>query len=95
MRALNGLLFALFAGLQFQLWVGEGSLGTLWSLEDAIESQRADNELLGQRNARLAAEVADLQKGLETVEATARRDLGMVGRDETFYHLVRDSSALN
>ena len=74
--------------LQIRLWMGEESMVAVWHLETAIDEQRLDNERLRQRNARLAAEVADLKDGLEAVEERARQELGMVGRDETFYQFV-------
>ena len=57
-------------------------------LEAAIALQREDNARLEARNLRLAAEVHDLKEGLEAVEERARSDLGMIGRNETFYQLV-------
>lgn len=90
MRIVNLLLLVLVATLQVQLWAGEGSLATVWQLQQAIEAQHGENTVLTSRNARLAAEVHDLQNGLETVEATARRELGMIRNDETFYHVVEN-----
>ena len=57
-------------------------------LEAAIEAQLEENARLEARNRRLAAEVHDLKEGLEAVEERARSDLGMIGRDETYYQLV-------
>ena len=57
-------------------------------LEAAVASQRKDNARLETRNRRLAADVLDLKEGLEAVEERARTDLGMIGRDETFYQIV-------
>ena len=88
MRVVNLILLVLIANLQLQLWAGEGSMATLWQLKQAIGAQAAENESLELRNRRLAAEVHDLQTGLDTVEATARRELGMVRNDETFFHVV-------
>ena len=60
----------------------------VWRLEAAVALQREDNARLEARNRRLAAEVHDLKEGLEAVEERARTDLGMIGRDETFYQLI-------
>ena len=89
MRVLTVLLLAIVVHLQYQLWGGEGSLSAVWALEQSIDAQKLENTALLDRNQRLAAEVIDLGSGLETVEATARRDLGMVSRNETFFHLVQ------
>lgn len=88
MRIVNVLLLLLVGTLQIQLWAGEGSMATVWQLRQAIDAQTSENEGLVLRNYQLAAEVRDLQIGLDTIEATARRELGMVRKDETFFHVV-------
>lgn len=88
MRLLTFVLVVLLALVQFQLWVGEDSLAGLWRLHQAVEQQKKENAALAQRNQRLAAEVADLKTGLAAVEERARRELGMIGKDETFYQIV-------
>ncbi len=88
MKLVAGLLLALLALLHLRLWLGNESMLAVWHLESAIEAQHLENERLGRRNARLAAEVADLKAGLEAVEERARHELGMIGRDETFYQFV-------
>ena len=74
--------------LQLQLWLGDRGLPGVHRLEAAVASQREDNARLEARNLRLAAEVHDLKEGLEALEERARSDLGMIGRDETFYQIV-------
>ena len=54
----------------------------------AVAAQLEENARLEARNLRLAAEVRDLKEGLEAVEERARSDLGMIGRDETYYQIV-------
>lgn len=71
--------------LQFQLWIGEGSIAELVSTRGEIARQQKENERLYRRNRLLATEVVELQNGLEIVEEQARLDLGMVRKDETFY----------
>lgn len=87
MRALIGSLLFLLLLLQGQLWFGQGSLPDLWRLQDAIEQQQVENRRLRERNAALAAEVADLKSGLEAIEERARTELGMIRRGETFYQV--------
>jgi cell division protein FtsB len=84
---LIGLILAL-ALLQYRLWVGEGSLAEVWALSGQVEAQRQENHQLGERNAALAAEVADLKQGLDAVEERARSELGMIREGETFFHVV-------
>lgn len=83
------VLLLLLGGLQYRLWVGNGSLAQVASLTKQIEEQRAENEGLLERNRVLDAEVMELKKGLETVEERARHELGMVKEGETLYQLAR------
>lgn len=73
------------AGLQYRLWTGEGSLEQVRELQTQIESQQGENQRLLERNRILEAEVAELKKGMETVEERARHELGMVKEGETLY----------
>jgi len=82
------ILLIVLVVLQVQLWVGDRGMPGVHRLEAAVAAQREDNARLEARNRRLAAEVHDLKEGLEAVEERARSDLGMIGRDETFYQLV-------
>ena len=82
------MLLAALAVLQYQLWLGDRGMPGVHRLEAAVAAQREHNARLEARNQRLAAEVLDLKEGLEAVEERARSDLGMVGRDETYYQLV-------
>ncbi|MBU1192020.1 MAG: cell division protein FtsB [Gammaproteobacteria bacterium] len=87
-RWLIVILIALLLGLQYKLWVGDGSLAEVWHLHTAVGEQRLDNEQLAERNAALEAEVNDLKQGLDAVEERARSELGMIKDDEVFYQLV-------
>ncbi len=50
--------------------------------------QRGLNESLRERNAVLDAEVINLKQGRDAAEERARTDLGMIGKQETFYQVV-------
>lgn len=91
MRWLVGILIVLLLGLQYRLWLGEGSLAQKTGLERQVAEQAARIEVLAERNRVLAEEVAGLNSGLDAIEERARTDLGMVKQDETFF-LVVDSS---
>ncbi|MGH8250589.1 MAG: cell division protein FtsB [Steroidobacteraceae bacterium] len=84
---LSGLL-ALLVLLQYRLWLSDEGMREAWHLGAAVETQRAENAVLAQRNAQLKAEVDDLKKGLTALEERARHDLGMVTVSETFYQVV-------
>ena len=91
MRSPNWLfvvLTLLLAGLQYRLWVGEGSLAQATQLKQQIADQRGENEQLQERNRILEAEVLELKSGMETVEERARQELGMLKEGETLYQLA-------
>lgn len=88
MRIALFLLLILLVWLQFELWVGKGSLTEVRELKQAIELQKQENERLKERNEALAAEVKDLKSGLEAIEELARSEMGMIKKDETFYQIV-------
>ncbi|WP_070884099.1 cell division protein FtsB [Pseudomonas sp. D1-3] len=82
------VLILVLAGLQYRLWVGEGSLAQVTELQQEIADQQGENERLLERNRILEAEVMELKKGMETVEERARHELGMVKEGETLYQLA-------
>lgn len=88
MKWIGIVLIILLLGLQYRLWVGDGSLAEIWAMKSKIAEQEKKNDLLKQRNQLLKAEVVDLKRGLDAVEERARMDLGMVKEGETFYRLV-------
>jgi cell division protein FtsB len=82
------VLLALLLILQFQLWVGDGSMAEVWELQRAIEAQQQENKKLRERNLALAAEVKDLKTALDAIEERARLELGMIREGEVFYRIV-------
>ncbi len=65
MRSPNWLflvLLLLLAGLQYRLWVGNGSLAQVAELKQQIADQHAENEALLERNRVMDAEVSELKK---------------------------------
>ena len=85
MRVILALLFGLTVAVNLQIWVYDSGQPAIWRLNQAIAAQRAENTELFERNRRLAAEVNDLQSGMAAVDELARRELGMVSSDETFF----------
>mgnify|MGYP001821541912 CR=1 FL=1 len=88
MRWLLGILILLLLLLQYRLWVGEGSLAEVVSLQQEIARQRAELSRLEARNRALQAEVADLKEGLDALEERARSELGMIKQGEVFYQVI-------
>lgn len=83
-----GVLVAALVLLQYRLWVSDDGVREMLRLSEAVAAQRATNATLRERNAQLAAEVADLKTGFTALEERARSELGMVAPDETFYLVV-------
>ncbi|WP_447593042.1 cell division protein FtsB [Aquipseudomonas campi] len=81
-------LLLVLSGLQYRLWVGDGSLAQVTDLNRQITEQKGENERLLERNRILEAEVLELKRGMETVEERARHELGMVKEGETLYQLA-------
>lgn len=81
------VLLLLLGFLQYRLWVGEGSLAQIAQLKRDIQKQQLENAHLRSRNQALAAEIEALKKGT-SIEDRARRDMGMIRKDETFVLIV-------
>ena len=88
MKWLIAILFLLLVGLQYRLWIGEGSLAQRSQLQKKIEQYQAENDALRERNRVLALEVEALKTGLDAIEERAREQMGMVKSGETFYMIV-------
>ncbi|MDR9433069.1 MAG: cell division protein FtsB [Spiribacter sp.] len=88
MRWLGAGLVLLVLLLQSRLWLGDGSIPAVWQLGQTLQAQKNQNAELDERNRALAADVADLRQGVEGIEERARRELGMIGEDETFYRVI-------
>ncbi|MDK1022938.1 MAG: septum formation initiator family protein [Gammaproteobacteria bacterium] len=88
MKVIITVLLILIAGLHYRLWVGEGSLAEMNSLEERVAKAVTDNAVKANRNQILRAEVIELKSGLESIEERARSELGMIKEGETFYLLV-------
>lgn len=88
MNYIIAILLILLIALQYDLWVGEGSIAEVRKLESAVELQIKENQILRERNDALKAEVLDLKHGLGAIEERARTELGMIKNDETFFHVI-------
>jgi len=90
MKTLWAIMVVLILLLQVRLWVGEGSFAQVWSLEQSIAEQRAENSELAARNERLYAEVRNLRTRESALEERARMNLGLIREDETFFLVVEN-----
>jgi cell division protein FtsB len=88
-------LLAILLGLQFRLWVGEGSLAEVATLKRELSRQTDELTALKELNATLQAEVDDLKQGLAAIEARARSELGLIRKDETYFQLLEPGEAID
>ena len=82
-------LIALLVVLHAQLWFGRGSVPNVAKLQDQLQTQKTSNQQAALFNERLAAEINDLQEGLEMVEERARAELGMVKANEIYVQIAK------
>ncbi len=88
MKAVFAILLFLFLVLQYDLWIGDGGMRSVWRLDHTLAAQREENAQLAERNQALEAEVHDLKQGLAAIEERARSELGMIKPGETYYQIV-------
>ncbi len=88
MKWLAVALAAVTLLLQQRLWLSADGVREVLRLQEAVTAQRQHNEALRARNLQLAAEVADLKKGMTALEERARSELGMIAPNESFFQVV-------
>lgn len=93
MKIIIAVLIVVLVGLQYRIWLSDDGAREVSRLRSEIDAQRTENDKLRERNRTLAAEVQDLKKGTTAIEERARTDLGMIGKSETFYHVVEPRDA--
>jgi cell division protein FtsB len=74
--------------MQAQLWLSQDGYRKTRDLRQAALEQRLLNDQLSKRNVALDAEVLNLKNRHEAAEERARSNLGMIGKNETFYQVV-------
>ncbi|MBA2659865.1 MAG: cell division protein FtsB [Nitrosospira sp.] len=95
MKVLSLILVVLIALLQYPLWVGKGSWLKVWEFDQQVVTQHEINRKLQIRNAALDAEVRDLKQGSDAIEERARSELGMIKKDEIFFHVLEENKKNN
>ncbi len=88
MRIAPVVLLTLLVVVQAELWFGKGGVPRVMALREQVQHQQESNAQAQASNEQLAAEVRDLQEGLEMVEEKARTELGMVKPDEIYVQLT-------
>jgi cell division protein FtsB len=79
----------LFIWLQYQLWFDESGMRSSMYMQNQIEEQKELNAALDARNQVLAEEIVAIKSGMGSIEAKARKELGMVKEDETYFIVVK------
>lgn len=95
MKVLSFILVVLIALLQYPLWVGKGSWLKVWKFDQQVVTQHEINQKVQIRNAALDAEVRDLKQGSDAIEERARSELGMIKKDEIFFHVLEENKKNN
>jgi cell division protein FtsB len=88
MKWIIAILVFCLIGLQYRLWIGDGSVAEVVDLQNKITLQQREIQRLQERNRLLALEVEELQTGMTIIEERARADMGMIKEDETFFMVV-------
>ncbi len=88
MRPVFIILIIALIVLQHKLWLGDGNLLQLISLERKLEEHRSENNKLAARNRALEADIKELKSGEQALEEQARYELGMIKEDEIYYQFV-------
>ena len=88
MRWIIAVLAIAVLAMQAQLWLSADGYRKTSDLRIATEDQRLQNDELKKRNVALDAEVVNLKQRNEAAEERARTNLGMIGKNETFYQVV-------
>lgn len=88
MRIMTPMLLIALAGLQYKLWLGDGSIVEWRQVEKKYAAQKQINKQLAERNRLVAADVQELQSGDQALEEQARSELGMIKEGELYYHFA-------
>ena len=91
-RVFAAILVVMLLGLQFRLWVGEGSFAQVSNLGGRVERARTANAVKDRRNEVLRVEIRDLKSSHDFIEEKARVELGLIKEGETFFMLVEQVS---
>ena len=87
-HAWKPVALAIFIWLQYRLWFDDTGVLANYALSEQIENQSELNRANEARNQVLEEEIWAIKSGMDTIEAKARKELGMVKKDETFFIIV-------
>lgn len=87
------MLLGLLLVLQYRLWISDGGIPEVLHLQQEVATAELEKSRLEERNTGLDAEVADLKTGIDAIEERARSELGMLGKDEIFYQIIKSDES--
>lgn len=87
-HAWKPVALVVFIGLQYQLWFDDTGIFANYALKDQIENQDELNRASKARNQVLEEEIWAIKSTMDSIEAKARKELGMIKKDETFFIIV-------
>ena len=85
MRPFFIFLVIALLGLQYKLWLGDGSVREWLHLENKLVLEEQENQRLAARNRAVEADILELKSGDQALEEQARYELGMVKEGEVYY----------
>lgn len=88
MRIIVACLILVLIGLQYKLWVGDGSVLQWLKLEKKVAQQEQKNIQLAFNNQKIAQDVTRLKDDSSAIEEKARYELGMIKQGEIYYQFV-------
>lgn len=88
MRPIIIILILALMGLQYKLWLGDGSLLQWRRLEKQVTLQTEKNDALVMRNRTIESSIQELRSGDQALEDEARYGLGMIKEGEIYYQFV-------
>ncbi|AHE68181.1 septum formation initiator family protein [Legionella oakridgensis] len=88
MRIIIACLVLALIGLQYKLWLGDGSISQWLQLEKKLDAQKSENKKLLKRNRAIEADILELKSGEQALEEQARFELGMIKDGEVYYHFA-------
>jgi len=85
-------LIILLIVLQFKFWFEEGGYFYNLGLKEELAVVKQENASLKTRNQELARQIILVKEDMNEVEALARRNLGMIKKDEQFMFIIEDEA---
>lgn len=83
------LLVGIFIFFQYHFWFQSGGMRDTLLLKKKIATKEQENHHLKEMNEALLAQIKRLKTNVNTKEERARRELGMIKKDEMYYQIVK------